>query len=45
MGYRKLVATALGAVALGSGAAEERTVTHGSSRRDYGRPAFTEWAD
>jgi spermidine/putrescine-binding protein len=26
MGYRKLVATALGAVALGSGAAEERTV-------------------
>ena len=26
-------------------AAEERTVTHGSSRRDYGRPAFTEWAD
>ena len=26
-------------------AAEERTVTHGSSRRDYGRPAYTEWAD
>jgi hypothetical protein len=28
-----------------SAATEERRVVHGSSRRDYGRPAFTEWAD
>jgi ADP-ribose pyrophosphatase YjhB (NUDIX family) len=26
-------------------ASEERLVKHGSSRRDYGRPAYTEWAD
>ena len=26
-------------------ASEQRKVAHGSSRRDYGRPAYTEWAD